>query len=333
MSKPKAVALYSGGLDSTLAILIMAQWGVEIEALHFNTDLIPDKYQQNFHNQLKKDADKFGFKYTKLHLGQKFYDMVANPVHGYGKNMNPCIDCKILMISEAGKYMRETGADFIITGEVVGQRPMSQMRQTLYMIENRAELEGLIVRPLSGRILEPTIPEEKGLIKREWLLDINGRSRKAQTDLAAQYGLEDYPNPAGGCLLTDPNYASRLKDMLDHDIVLNEAEIFTLRVGRHFRLSANCRLVVGRDEPDNNAIEELILPDDYVIEVKDAGSPIAILRGQPSENELHLAAAIVAGYSSAKKQATVIVDIDHGDDNRKVEVKPAGQDIREKYHV
>lgn len=333
MSKPKAVALYSGGLDSTLAIILMVNYGVEVEALHFYTDLIPEKYLADFHARLQADSDKFGFYYNSIHLGDKFYDIVKNPQHGYGKNLNPCIDCKILMLREAGNYMRKTDADFIITGEVVGQRPMSQMRQTLYMIENRAGVESIVVRPLSGKILEPTIPEEKGLIKREWMLDINGRSRRAQMKMAEEYDLEDYPSPAGGCLLTDPNYAVRLDDSIRHGIPMAENEIFLLRLGRHFRLSEHCKLVVGRDEPDNDAIEELIRPDDYVIEVKDTGSPIAILRGLPTEQEIELAAAIVAGYSSARNIPTVVVDIDHKDNNRKIEIAPVGQDIRIRYII
>ncbi len=333
MSTPKAVALYSGGLDSTLAIIVMAKHGVKIEALHFYTDLIPEKYLSDFSVRLEADAAKFGFSHHSIHLGDKFYDIIKNPKHGYGKNLNPCIDCKILMIREAGRYMRETGADFVISGEVVGQRPMSQMRQTIYMIENRAGMENLVVRPLSGRILEPTIPEENGLIEREWMLDINGRSRKTQFEMAAEYGLEDYESPAGGCLLTDCNYAVRLEDLMAHNIPMTSGEMFLLRLGRHFRLSYTTKLVVGRDEPDNDAIEELIRPEDYVIEVKDAGSPIAILRGKPTESEIELAAAIVAGYSSVRKDTTVTVDIDRGNTGHKVEVVPVGQDIRSRYII
>lgn len=333
MRKPKAVALYSGGLDSTLAIIVMVSHGVEVEALHFYTDLVPEHYQSDFHKRLKADSEKFGFSHTGIHLGEKFYDIIRNPVHGYGKNVNPCIDCKILMLREAGDYINKYGYDFIITGEVVGQRPMSQMRQTLYMIENRADVENMVVRPLSGRILEPTIAEDKGLVKREWMLAINGRSRKDQLELAEKFGVEDYSSPAGGCLLTDPNYAARVKDMMKFKIPMTENEMFLLRLGRQFRLTNRCKLVVGRDEPDNDAIEELVLPDDFVLEVKDAGSPVAILRGEITENEIAVAASIVAGYSSVKRDDHVGVDIDRGDIKSKVTVAPAGQDVRERYII
>ena len=331
MTKPKAVALYSGGLDSTLAIIVMINHGVVIEAVNFNTDLIPDQDTKAFHDRLKREADKFGFTYKSIHLGGKFIDMVKNPDHGYGKNINPCIDCKIMMLREAGKYIREIGAQFLITGEVVGQRPMSQMKPTLRQIEKAAGLEGLIVRPLSGKLLDPTIPEKQGLIERDWLLDINGRSRKIQLDMAAKYGIEDYPTPAGGCLLTDVNYSIRLKDLFDHQETYSGSEIYLLRCGRHFRLSPKAKLIVGRDENDNNRIEKLASSDDYIVEVKDTGSPVAILSGTASEDDINLAATIVAGYSDSKAMPEVTVDIDRHGQNRKIEVLPAGRDISQKY--
>jgi len=331
MKKPKAVALYSGGLDSSLAILIMLDHDVEVEAVNFNTDLSPDKYSAGLITRLQVDADRFGFAYKTIHLGRGFIDMVKNPEHGYGKNINPCIDCKIMMLRRAGDYMSQTGADFIITGEVLSQRPMSQMKPTLKQIEKAAGLIGRIVRPLSGKILEPTIPEQEGLIKRDWLLDINGRSRKAQMALAAKFGLTNYASPAGGCLLTDPNYAARLRDLFANQADYDTNDLFLLRHGRHFRLSPKAKLVVGRDEKDNDSIQALIKPDDYVIEVKDIGSPMAVLNGTADEQDLQLAAAIVAGYSDSKNEALVTVDIDRGRQNQKIEVGPAGRDISKKY--
>jgi tRNA U34 2-thiouridine synthase MnmA/TrmU len=331
MTKPKAVALYSGGLDSTLAIIVMVNHGVVIEAVNFNTDLIPDQDSKIFHDRLKRDADKFGFVYRTIHLGSKFIDMVKNPGHGYGKRMNPCIDCKIMMLREAGDYMRKIDAQFVITGEVVGQRPMSQMKPTLRQIEKAAILEDLVVRPLSGKLLDPTLPEKQGLINRDWLMEINGRSRKIQLELAAEYGVEDYPTPAGGCLLTDVYYSVRLKDLFDHQETYSANEIYLLRCGRHFRLSPQTKLIVGRDENDNNRIEKLAGHDDYLIEVKDAGSPVAILSGTANEEDINLAAAIVAGYSDSKTRPKVAVDIDRLGQNRKIKVIPAGRDISQKY--
>jgi len=331
MIKPKAVALYSGGLDSSLAILIMLKHGVEVEAVNFNTDLGPAGYSAGLVSRLQRDADRFGFTYTTIHLGQKFLAMVKNPEHGYGKNMNPCIDCKIMMLREAGVYMRQSCADFIITGEVVGQRPMSQMKPTLRQIEKAAGLQGVIVRPLSGKIIEPTIPEQQSLISHDWLLDINGRSRLVQLKLAAEFGLTDYASPAGGCVLTDANYAARLKDLFAYQTEYNEKTIFLLRHGRHFRLSPKAKLIVGRDEKDNDNIQALANPDDYLLEVKDIGSPVAVLSNAADEADIHLAAAIVAGYSDARNQAKVTVDIEKAGQNYKLEVEPAGREISGKY--
>jgi tRNA-specific 2-thiouridylase len=331
MTVPKAVALYSGGLDSTLAILTMAKHGVEIEAVNFDTDLIPAEDNQSFRQRLQREADKFGFVYRTIHLGSQFIDMVRHPAHGYGKHMNPCIDCKILMLREAGEYMRRIGADFVITGEVVGQRPMSQMKPTLKQIEKASGLTGLIVRPLSGKLLDPTIPEQQGLIQREWLLDINGRSRKHQLELADLFEVDDYPTPAGGCLLTDVNYSIRLRDLFDYQEAISADDILLLRRGRHFRLSPVAKLIVGRDEADNARIEKLISSGHYVLEVKDTGSPIGLLSGTATEDDIKLAAALVAGYSDAKTKPLVTVDIDRAGQNRQIEVAPGGRDSSQKY--
>jgi len=327
----KAVALYSGGLDSTLAIIVMAKRGVEIEAVHFDTDLAPANDSSEFAKRLQADSDRFGFRHTTIHLGRKFLDIVQNPHHGYGKNMNPCIDCKILMIREAGEYMRKCGADFLITGEVVGQRPMSQMKPTIMKIDKASGMAGYIVRPLSGKILEPTIPEQSGLIQRDWLLAINGRSRKGQIQLAEQYGLTDYATPAGGCFLTDSNYAARIKDLFIYNLQFDQNDIFLLRHGRHFRLSPNARLVVGRDENDNDRIAAYIKPDDYVLEVADAGSPLGVMRGNVQPEDIELAAAIMAGYSSAKYSDSAVVEIKAKEVTERIKVVPAPQAVIQKY--
>jgi len=329
MRKPKAVALYSGGLDSTLAIAVMLDHSVDVVAVNFNTDLSPEKYSAGLLGRLSADADRFGFTFKVIHLGRQFIDMVNNPKYGYGKNMNPCIDCKIMMLRAASQYMTATGRDFLITGEVVGQRPMSQMKPTLRQIEKNAGLEGKIVRPLTGKLLEPTIPETEGLIKRDWLLDVNGRSRKVQMMLADKFGLIDYASPAGGCLLTDPNYSRRLKDLFDNQAEYDENDIFLLRHGRQFRLSPNAKLVVGRDQKDNDNIEELIKPDDCVFEVMDVGSPIGLLRGKPGQVDIDMAAAITARYSDAKYEESVTVDIKQNSQTGKIETRPVDDGVLE----
>ncbi len=254
----KAVALYSGGLDSTLAILAMQKKGIDVTAItflnHFGCD-ISDK------SSCSKDpfaaSVKFGFKVKLSHLSDKFLNIVKNPKHGHGKNMNPCVDCRILMLKEAKEFMNLIDAEFIITGEVLGQRPMSQRRDCFPLVDREADVKGLVLRPLCAKKLPATIPEEMGLVNREELYDFCGRSRKPQMALAEEFGLTEYPSPAGGCLLTDPIYSFRLRDLLTHNENPDYRDINFLRVGRHFRLSPDCKIVVGRNKEENDVIESL----------------------------------------------------------------------------
>jgi tRNA-uridine 2-sulfurtransferase len=309
MELVKAVALYSGGLDSTLAILQMMKYGVEVEAITFLTHFGCDATDSSScGSDPYPAAEKFGFKVKLAHLGQRFFDIVKNPRFGHGKNMNPCIDCRLIMIDEARHYMEMTGADFIITGEVLAQRPMSQRRYSLDLVARECGLAGKLVRPLSGRLLPPTLPEKEGKIKREWLLNIEGRSRKRQMDLAAEFGLTDYPTPAGGCLLTDVNYSNRLRDLLKYNPDPEFNDLNLLRVGRHFRISPKAKLVVGRDEPENDVIESLKLPNDLILEAVDYKSPIGLLRGERSDEDIALAASMVARYSDGKREASLKVE-------------------------
>ena len=303
MTKPKAIALYSGGLDSTLAILQMMKHGVEVEAITFLTHFGCDASDKSScgHDPYPA-AEKFGFQVKLAHLGQRYVDMVKNPRYGHGKNMNPCIDCRLVMIDEAKDYMEMSGGQFIITGEVLGQRPMSQRRFTLDLVAKNCGLEGRLVRPLSGRLLPPTLPEKEGLIEREWLLDIEGRSRKRQMALAEEFGLTDYPNPAAGCLLTDQRYSDRLRDLLKYNPDPDFNDLNLLRVGRHFRLSETARLVGGRDERENAMIEQLRQPGDLILEVKEFGSPLGLLRGEADEAVMLTAASVVARYCDGKNE-------------------------------
>ena len=326
--KPKAVALYSGGLDSTLAILVMMSHGVEIEALkfltHFGCD-IDDSSSCGSNPYLA--AEQFGFNVKLSHLGWKFVDIVKSPRFGHGKNMNPCIDCRLLMLKEAGEYREMIGADFIITGEVLGQRPMSQLKNTINLIERKSGLDRRLVRPLSGRLLRSTLPEKEGLIKREWLLDLNGRSRKGQMELAEKFGLKAYTSPASGCLLTDKYYSKKLKDLLDHEENFDFNDLNILNIGRHFRLSEKCRLIVGRDEKENDAISSLIKDSDIILEAENTGSPISLLRGDANTEIVELAASITARYSDDKYQDSVTVDITQDSQTSKLEIVPIDDDV------
>ena len=302
----KAIALYSGGLDSTLAILQMMKYGVEVEAITFLTHFGCDATDSSScGSDPYPAAKKFGFGVKLCHLGEKFVEIVKNPRFGHGKNLNPCIDCRLIMLQEANQYMSIAGGDFIITGEVTGQRPMSQRRFALDLITRECGLDGKLVRPLSGKLLAPTIPEKEGLIKRDWLLDIEGRSRKRQMALAEEFGLTEYPNPAGGCLLTDEEYSKKLRDMLtDHpDIDFNDLNL--LRAGRYFRLGQKSLLVVGRDEAENGKLESLYRDGDVKLEAPDFKSPVGLLRGIADNYILDMAASIVARYSDGKNEKIV----------------------------
>lgn len=308
--KPKAIALYSGGLDSTLAILVMLRQGVEVTALTFLTHFGCDISDRSSCSKNPfKAAEQFGFTVKLCHLADKFMEIVKNPKYGHGKNMNPCIDCRILMLREAKEFMKLTGADFIITGEVLGQRPMSQRRETFPLIDREAGLEGYVLRPLTALNLKPTIPELKGLVRRELLYGFKGRSRKPQMALAEEFGLKDYPTPAGGCLLTDPIYSYRLKELLSHNPDPSVKEINLLRLGRHFRLSPYCKAVVGRDEEENAMLESIAERGDYLLKVIGYGSPVTLLTGKVTGREIELGASLCARYSDGKHMPEVRVMI------------------------
>jgi tRNA U34 2-thiouridine synthase MnmA/TrmU len=330
----KAVALYSGGLDSTLAILTMLKQGVDVTAItflnHFGCD-ISDK------SSCSKDpfaaSEKFGFKVKMSHLSDKFLNIVKNPKYGHGKNMNPCIDCRILMLKEAKDLMKIMGADFLISGEVLGQRPMSQRKECFPMIDKAADVKGLVLRPLSAKLLPITISEENGLVNRKLLHDFNGRSRKPQMALAEELGLTEYPSPAGGCLLTEPNYSYKLKDLLEHNSDPEYKDINFLRVGRHFRYSADCKIIIGRHEAENQTIKSLSGPDDTLLEVEDIGSPTSILLGNVTDNALSAAAAMCARYSDAKHLPEVNVSVFRNEKKYHLKVSPANDNILDYYRI
>lgn len=334
MKTPKAVALYSGGLDSTLAILVMQKQGVEVTAItfmnHFGCD-ISDK------SSCSKDpfaaSIKFGFKVKLSHLSDKFLEIVKNPKFGHGKNMNPCLDCRVLMLKEAKAFMEMIKADFLITGEVVGQRPMSQRKDCFPMIDKAADVKGLVVRPLSRKIQAPTIAEERGLIKRELMYDFNGRSRKPQMALAEELGLTEYPSPAGGCLLTDPNYSYKLKDLLKHNKNPEYKDINFLRLGRQFRFSYDCKIFVGRHKDENEAMKALAEPGDCMMWVEGCGSPTVVLLGNVTNNAIELAASICARYSDAKKAPEVKVTVTKGNKKHCLTVKPAKDSVLDEYRI
>ncbi|MBF0558586.1 MAG: 7-cyano-7-deazaguanine synthase [Nitrospirae bacterium] len=335
---PKAIALYSGGLDSTLAILVAMRQGIEVTAVtflnHFGCD-ISDK------SSCSKDpfsaAAQFGFEVKLCHLADRFIEIVKNPKFGHGKNMNPCIDCRILMLNEAKVFMAMRGADFIITGEVLGQRPMSQRRDTFPKIDREAGLAGYVVRPLSAKLLKPTIPEQRGIIDRERLLAFNGRSRKPQIALAREFGLVDYPAPAGGCLLTDPIYSRRLMELLEFSPDPPLKDIQLLRAGRHFRVRQNGiiseKIIVGRHEDDNRIIESIADDKDYLLWVEGYGSPMTIASSATTEETLGIAASLCARYSDAKALPVVDVTVKTDGNCTIMQVCPASDEMLSNYMI
>jgi tRNA-specific 2-thiouridylase len=320
----KAVALYSGGLDSSLAILTVLRQGIEVKAVtflnHFGCD-ISDR--SSCSRNPFPAAERFGFEVKLCHLSEKFVEIVKHPKFGHGKNMNPCMDCRILMLREAREFMDMAGAEFIITGEVLGQRPMSQRRDALDIIDREAGLRGHVVRPLSAKLLKPTVAEEKGIVDRQGLYGFSGRSRTPQIALAREFGLTDYPAPAGGCLLTEPNYSYRLRELLSHDPDPSLLDLQFLRVGRHFRLNPGCKIIVGRNREENETLERTAGHGGLFLRVLGYGSPVTLVRGGAEEEVLMTAAAICARYSDAKDLPAADVEITLGDRRVILHVPPA----------
>jgi tRNA U34 2-thiouridine synthase MnmA/TrmU len=295
----KAIILLSGGLDSTLAAELMSREGLELLAVNFKTPFcLCDRRSANLGcgSNARRVAAALGIELKVINATIDFLEVLKDPEHGYGANMNPCIDCRILFFKKSKQLMEETGASFIITGEVLGQRPMSQFRRQMELIEREAGLDGLVVRPLSAKLLPPTVPEKMGWIKRENLLEIAGRSRKPQIALAKDLGIRDYPCAAGGCLLTDPVFARKIRDLIDHG-ELEISNIDLLKVGRSFRLGDNAKLVVGRNEGENKVLSLLARAGDILFGPTKINGPIALGRGSFPPGLLEVACRIVARYS------------------------------------
>lgn len=322
-SRGHCIALFSGGLDSALAILLMLKQDIEVTALtfmtHFGCDLGD---RSSCGGNPYPAAEKFGFNVKLMHLGQKFVNIVENPKYGRGKNMNVCVDCRILMLSEAKEFMELTNADFVVTGEVLGQRPMSQVRDKLNLTIKESGLKGKLLRPLSAKLIPPTEPELNGMVDREKLEGISGRGRHRQLELAKEFGLVDYPSPASGCLLTDVGYSNRLRDLLAHTEHLTFEDLNLLRVGRHFRLDDNTKAIIGRNEDENKLIEAYKREHHFRIEALDCGSPVTLLIGNATEDNLHKVASLTVRYSSARDESVISVAITGPNVDKKIVVSP-----------
>lgn len=303
----KAVVLLSGGLDSSLALKMIVDQGIEVLALYFTSLFDSGKANKLVRGSYAhKVADSLGIALKTIRMGQDYLDMIKNPPHSYGSNLNPCIDCRIMQFVCAKKIMTEIGASFIVTGEVVGQRPMSQKKGTIAFIEKESGLTDLIVRPLSAVILSPSLPEREGWVDREKFLKIHGRGRTQQIKLAADLGIDKYSCPAGGCLLTDSNFCRRVKDLIKFgEFDLFNAEL--LNVGRHFRLSPDFKLVVARNETEGNFLRKVFKPNHTLFEPTTLSGPTGLGIGKINDSIKIKSVEIIVRYTDLNNEVEVTI--------------------------
>jgi tRNA-uridine 2-sulfurtransferase len=323
----KAISLLSGGLDSTLSTKLILDQGVDVVALNF-TSPFSSKREKERGLQAVRTAKELGIRLVLKEKGPEYIDMIRSPKYGYGKNVNPCIDCRIFMLRKTKEIMAEEGASFVVTGEVLGQRPMSQRRDTIQVIERASGLEGLIVRPLSAMHFLPTIPEREGLIDRAQMLDIAGRGRGKQYELVEKYKLNEFGSPGGGCLLTDPIFAVKLKDLFAQSTDFADftpKDIELLSIGRHFRLRPDTKLIVGRNEGENERLFALWEEPYVLFQPADFTGPSAILKGSLDSEVMNIAANMIGHYGK-HTTATVTVELKGSDRDlftvAKIEINP-----------
>jgi len=329
----KAVALFSGGLDSMLAIKLMLEQDIEVHALNFLTVFCTCTSKGCMH-QATKAAAQLGVPLKVMNITEEYMDVVENPKYGRGRNMNPCIDCRIFTFRKAKAFMEEIGASFVITGEVLGERPMSQRRNAIEIIERESGLAGLIARPLSAKLFEPSVPEKKGIIDRNKLLDIQGRGRDRQIKLAKELSINDYPCPAGGCLLTDRGFSNRLKDLFKYNPDYDINDLHLLKIGRQFRIKESAKLFVGRNEEENKLLVTFPHPGDYIFDVVDIPSPIGLVRGRINKEEALLISSIIGRYSDAESGVVnVSYKISPSETLEVLNVSPATEEVIGRFRI
>jgi tRNA-uridine 2-sulfurtransferase len=308
----KGIGLLSGGLDSMLAVKVLQEQGIHVECVCFVTPFFGPEKAQLANRQLNIPLHVVDI--TDAHLV-----MLKAPRYGFGKNMNPCIDCHGLMLREAGALLDKLGAQFLFTGEVLGERPMSQNRNALRSVEKLAGLQGRILRPLSAQLLPETIPETDGIVDRSRLLAIEGRSRKPQIALAEKYGIQEFPEPAGGCLLTDPGYSRRLRDLMQRGDDLSRRNLELLKVGRHLRFDDGTKIIIGRNERENERIERLRQTGDVTIVIdNDMPGPTILVVGGGHAAAIGFAAAACVRYSFAAAESSAPVAVTLADGTKTV---------------
>lgn len=324
----KALALISGGLDSILAAKLIKEQGIEVIGICFKSYFFGPENAKRMTKQIDIPLEVVDF--SEEHL-----ETVKKPKHGHGKNMNPCIDCHAMMMRDAGRLLEKFDADFIITGEVLNQRPMSQNKASLNVVKKESGIGEKILRPLCAKVLPPTEMELNGLVDREKLLGISGRGRKVQMELAEKWGIKDYPSPAGGCKLTEPNYSIRLRELLEHTEKITERELELLRVGRHFRVTEGCKIISTRTAVEADELKKLLTPDDTGFLVKNfRGSMVAII-GDYTEKDIEFAAMVAGRYSKGKDEE--VVRVMYGKYTKPyekfIDVKPASEEEITQYII
>lgn len=289
--KTKALLLFSGGLDSILVLKILEEQNIKVIPLYFESVFFSEK-------EILEIARQLELRLRKINFSEKQFEIVKNPRYGYGKNLNPCIDCRLLMLKEAKKIMEKEKCDFIATGEVLGERPMSQNKSALELVEKKSSLQGLLLRPLSAKLLEPTKMEKNGMVKRNKLLDISGRGRNRQLALAKKYRIINFPSPAGGCLLTDPAFSKRLGELMKKKSNPTLSDLKLLKLGRHF-WQKDVLIVVGRNKEENKKIKKLAEKNDVLTELKNITGPLTLIRGKKNLAEaIKKAQELTAHYSA-----------------------------------
>lgn len=322
----KALAMMSGGLDSTLAAKLMKDQGIEVIGICFKSHFFGA-------NNAIRMAKQIDIPLEVVDFSEEHFDMVKNPKHGYGKNMNPCIDCHAMMMNYSGKMLEKYEADFIITGEVLNQRPMSQNKSSLDVVKKESGFSDKILRPLCAKNLTPTKMELEGLVDREKLMDISGRSRKIQMELAEKWGIKDYPSPAGGCKLTEPNYAKRLRDLLDKKEDIIASDLGVLKYGRHFRVSEKAKIISTRTAEEAQEIKQYLTKKDMIFLAKDFNGSMVIIIGEATAEDIEFAAKITGRYCKGKNEEKIEIKYGYYKQplDKFMEVKAATEEELNKY--
>ncbi|MGK0465540.1 tRNA 4-thiouridine(8) synthase ThiI [Clostridium sp.] len=321
-----ALAMISGGLDSILAAKLVKDQGIEVIGIFFKSNFFNEENALKIVKQIDIPLEVIDF-------SDEHFEMVKNPKHGHGKNMNPCIDCHAMMMRYCGELLEKYHADFIITGEVLNQRPMSQNRSALDIVKNESGIGKKILRPLCAKNLNPTDMELDGLIDREVLMDIKGRNRKVQMELARKWGILEYPTPAGGCKLTEPSYSIRLRDLVDHKEDISKKDLKLLKIGRHFRISGEAKIISTRTEEEGEILRELLEDGDLKFSAVDYNGSTVVIIGEETNEDIEFAAKVTGRYCKGKDDETISIEYGRYDNSlsNSIVISPATEEEINKY--